>query len=158
MKPLFTKIFALSALLILNATLLPSTAAAQKVVCANPATNTLITKKLKKCQKLGFPIVSADQVGTTVKVYDESFPKSLSSIGDISGSAVFCPEGTLATGGGASIVSNDGLMLKTTIPRTELDGWAATVQAIESNATGTLNIYVICATNISATPDEEEEE
>jgi hypothetical protein len=142
--------------LFLNLGIFSSEAFAQKALCKNTTNNTIVYKKVKKCQSLGYSVIDASTVGTTIELVSDSSSQSLSGIGDVSGASVSCPEGTLVTGGGASIVENDGLVLKTTIPRLALNGWSATVQALNSGATGTLNIYAICATGVGLTPSSEE--
>ncbi len=72
----------------------------------------------------------------------------LVSRGDLSGKSVDCPAGKHATGGGSSIVSNQGLDLKTSIPKGDLSGWSATVIAEDAPYTGTLNIYAVCASGV----------
>lgn len=95
------------------------------------------------------------------EVVSQTFDISLTTgPGSVSGRSVDCPQGKLVTGGGASILFDDGigevpgLDMKTSIPRSDLSGWMATVISESStNDDGQLNIYAICASGvIAATP------
>ncbi|MEA3276625.1 MAG: hypothetical protein U9Q81_15295 [Pseudomonadota bacterium] len=85
------------------------------------------------------------------EVVSDSFPLALNP-GDLSGSTVSCPQGKGITGGGASIVENAGLDLKTSIPRSDLTGWSATAIGEDPPGTGTLNIYAVCAQGVLPSP------
>jgi hypothetical protein len=91
---------------------------------------------------------SSEGVVTDFEVVSSSTDLDFLNKGDLSGTSVECPEGKHATGGGASIINNNGLDLKTSIPRTDLGGWSASAIAEESPYTGTLNIYAVCASGV----------
>jgi hypothetical protein len=95
---------------------------------------------------------SPQGVVTDFEVVSESTDYDFSSPGDLSGTTVSCPDGKSAISGGASIVSNQGLDLKTSIPRTDLGGWGASVIAEDPPYTGTLNLYAVCASGVVMAP------
>lgn len=97
--------------------------------------------------------IPADAYISGLSVVNESFPQSLASPGDNAGTGVECPEGTFVTGGGVSIIDNDGLEIRRTIPRTDLRGWSGSVTARTANASGILSIYAICASTVPASSD-----
>ena len=74
--------------------------------------------------------------------------------GETQGSSVQCPEGKLATGGGASVILNgvSEIDLQTSIPFNDLSGWSARVVGLKAGATGTLNIYAVCASGVVLAP------
>ena len=98
---------------------------------------------------------SSDGVVSEFEVVSESFPISLSSPGDLQGQTASCPEGKSITGGGASLIFTGAptIDLKTSIPRSDLTGWGATVIAEQSNASATLNIYAVCASGVVPAAD-----
>lgn len=69
------------------------------------------------------------------------------------GISLECPEATFVTGGGVSVIDNNGLEIRRSIPRTDLTEWTGGVTAAINNASGTLSIYVICGTTVPATTD-----
>lgn len=91
---------------------------------------------------------STSNVVRDFEVVEGSFPIDL-SVGETQGESVFCPEGKLVTGGGASITTNDGLELSGSVPRLDLDGWLGRVVFEDGPATGTLNVYAICAAGVT---------
>ncbi|MCB0352989.1 MAG: hypothetical protein KDD64_05665 [Bdellovibrionales bacterium] len=124
----------------------------QARICNDLQNNQLVLKR--RCKNPRYEevtpdsLVQAGQVSVRSQVVSDSTPLFLSTKGDLSGSTVFCPEGMFITGGGASIVNNNGLLPKTSIPRSDLTGWSSTAQALQNEASGTLNIYAVCATGV----------
>lgn len=88
-----------------------------------------------------------------LQVVNEQYPQSFTNAGDNAGISLQCPEGTFVTGGGVSIIDNNGLEIRRSIPRTDLTGWTGGVTATINNASGILSIYAICATTVPATTD-----
>jgi hypothetical protein len=90
---------------------------------------------------------------TDFEVVNITTPLDFTSPGDTSGSTAFCPEGKHITGGGASIIDNNGLDLNRSIPRNDMTGWTASAIAESGGAfTGTLSIYAICASGVVLAP------
>jgi len=92
---------------------------------------------------------SQSNVVRDFELLTEDFGIDFDNAGDLSGSSIQCPEGKLVTGGGASIINNDGLDLKGTVPRTDMTGWSASVIAESPPYTGTLIVYAICAAGMT---------
>lgn len=97
--------------------------------------------------------IPADAYVSGLSVVNETFPQSLTSPGDSASTQVQCPEGTFVTGGGVSIIDNDGLEIRRTIPSTDLRAWSGGVTARTANASGILSIYAICASTVPASSD-----
>ena len=122
-------------------------------VCIDTETNTVRLRR--KCVEPRYTEVTPAQLtAPTITLVNESHSISLSSTDDTEGHALLCPEGTFVTGGGASVVDNLGLNMKTSIPRLGLDGWSASVSALRNNASGKLNIYAICSTGITVVKED----
>lgn len=119
-------------------------------ICIDNNKNRVVLKRRCRAPRFEevFPSSLTSSSSLQLEVYSESFPTTLSSTGDVRGRSIFCPDGKLITGGGASVIDNDGLLPKTSIPRSDLSGWSASVQALKNNASGTVNIYAICGTGI----------
>lgn len=94
--------------------------------------------------------VAANAHLSGLQVVNEQYPQELASAGDSSSVSIQCPEGTYVTGGGVSIIDNNGLEIRRSIPRTDLTGWSGGVTAQTNGATGILSIYAICATTVPA--------
>lgn len=88
---------------------------------------------------------------TNFETISESFPQDLGSAGETAGESVTCPAGKGATGGGVSITDNNGLDIRRSIPSGQ-DGWTGGVTAESPPFTGTMNIWVICASNVLPAP------
>jgi hypothetical protein len=79
----------------------------------------------------------------------EDFVVDLDNKGETEGRTAFCPEGKLVTGGGVTILNNNGLELKGTVPDLDMGGWSGSVIAEDSPDTGTMSIYAICAAGVT---------
>ncbi|MCB0334987.1 MAG: hypothetical protein KDD62_01735 [Bdellovibrionales bacterium] len=133
---------------------LPSEAHAQKRVCIDSEKNILVLKR--NCKSPRYTEVSASTLSAPVlTVVTESTALELNSSESANISAS-CPSGTLATGGGVSIVDNDGLAIRRTIPNLNLDGWAGGATGTKNGASGILNVYVICAKGATIADSESE--
>lgn len=91
------------------------------------------------------------------EVVSSSNPIELSSSGSTNGVSLDCPEGKLVTGGGASVIPDNfsgqgSIELQSSIPQPDLGGWSARVRATANLASGTLNIYAVCAAGVVAAP------
>lgn len=90
---------------------------------------------------------------TDFEVVVANVPMTLNS-GESSGSSVECPPGKLAISGGASITPGAGnpLYLRSSVPRSDMLGWSGRAAAYSNGATGTLNIYAVCASGVIMAP------
>lgn len=82
---------------------------------------------------------------------------ALSGSGNTSGQSIDCPDGKRVTGGGASVIPSNltgqgSIELQSSIPQPDLGGWSARVRATTNGASGTLNIYAVCAAGVDVAP------
>ena len=97
---------------------------------------------------------SSDGVVSDFEVVTSSSDLTLNP-GDTTGRTLDGPDGKLVTGGGASVALMDpptAFDLKTSIPKTDLRGWEATVLGEESGE-GKLFLYAICASGVVPAAD-----
>lgn len=83
----------------------------------------------------------------------EEFPVNLIS-GNTAGRSVICPDGKLAVGGGASVVTSSltssTLILLSSVPRLDGTGWSGRAGAVGNGTiVGTLTVYSICASGVT---------
>lgn len=84
------------------------------------------------------------QYPKNLRTVSKSVEVALLSRGDSTGNSVQCPEGTIATGGGVSLIGDEKLAIIRSIPSSNLSGWTGGVDATGNNASGTMNIYAVC--------------
>lgn len=134
--------------ILLGSLVVPTSAhAARSRVCLDNSKDRVVVRS--RCNAPRFTQLTSDLIGGgssqgSYEVVNETDTLSSFNLGSSSNLVAYCPEGKVATGGGVSILDNDGLAIRRSIPRSALDGWSGGVESTKNGASGILSVWVVC--------------